>query len=160
MKNTILLAGCVSALLLAGCVSSRQFVPLPDQAKKIDDPSKGRIYVMRPATIGAAVTMNVSDDGKFIGSTGPKGYLCWERQPGEAIISTTSEGSSQAPLSVQAGGVYYIFQHVRMGMWLARGELEIVNDEKGREVLKKCHPPNVEAPPPSPVSAVKEPTPH
>ncbi|SPE57167.1 hypothetical protein SBV1_2670014 [Verrucomicrobia bacterium] len=34
---------------------------MPDQSQGVQDPSKGRIYVMRPAGLGSAVTMNVSD---------------------------------------------------------------------------------------------------
>ena len=63
MKTSILLAVCVGALLLTGCASTRQFVALPDQTKTIENASKGRIYVMRPATVGGAISMNVSDDG-------------------------------------------------------------------------------------------------
>ena len=98
---------------------------------------------MRPATVGAAITMHVSDSGKLIGETGPHGYLCWERSPGETTISSTSEGVSTAPLTIQAGESYYLFQHIRMGMWIARNELEIVDQEKGKKVLAKCKPPKV-----------------
>jgi hypothetical protein len=98
---------------------------------------------MRPAIIGAAITMHVSDGGKLIGETGPCGYLCWERPPGETTISSTSEGVSTAPLTIQAGATYYIFQHVRMGLWIARNELEIVNEEQGKQLLAKCKQPKV-----------------
>src|SRR5689334_19898140 len=113
MKAT-LLNFCMGALLLSGCAGTRQFVAMPDQSKTVEDPSKGRIYVMRPATVGTAVSMNVSEDGKPIGVTGPHGYLCWEREPGDSIVSSTSEGVSQLPLTVDAGHVYYVFQHLRM----------------------------------------------
>jgi hypothetical protein len=153
MKTTTTLITTIGCLVLAtGCASTRQFVPLPDQAQKIQDSSKGRIYVMRPASVGSAISMSVSDGGKPIGSTGAHGFLCWEREPGDTIVTSTSEGASHAALSVQPGVVYYIFQHLRMGLLIARSELEIVNEEKGRAVLKKCHPPKIESPPPSPVA--------
>jgi hypothetical protein len=134
----------IGAVLLTGCASTQQFVALPDQSKTVDDPAKGRIYVMRPATMGAAISMNVSDGGKAIGRTGPHGYLCWERPPGDTIISSSSEGVSSNPLTVQAGLVYYFFQHLRMGVLIARSELELLDEQKGREVLKRCHPPKLE----------------
>jgi hypothetical protein len=149
MKTIIVLAACVCSLFLTGCVSTRQFVPLPDQTKKVEDSSKGRIYVMRPTSFGSAISMNVSDDGKLIGVTGPQGFLCWERKPGETIVSSTAEGVSQVPLTVQPGQDYYIFQHIRMGLLIAENELEIVNDVVGEKTLKKCNPPKIEAPPPS-----------
>lgn len=152
MKTVQLVVGCVASLLLAGCASTRQFVPLPDQAKKVEDLTKGRIYVIRPATFGAAISMNVSEDGKPIGVTGPHGFLCWERTPGDTIITSTSEGASEVPLTVEPGNVYYLFQHVRMGLWIARSELERVDEDEGLKELKKCKPPKLESPPPSPVA--------
>ena len=101
------------AILLSGCAGTRQYVPLPEQSKSVEDPSKGRLYVIRPALLGAAVTMNVSDSGKPIGRTGPRGYLCWERPPGEVVISGESEGVSALPVNVEAGQRYFFFQHVR-----------------------------------------------
>ncbi|HZR20896.1 MAG TPA: DUF2846 domain-containing protein [Verrucomicrobiae bacterium] len=156
MKTTSILISGLGALLVTGCASTRQFVPLPDQAQRIQDASKGRIYVMRPAGVGTAISMNVSDSGKPIGSTGAHGYLCWEREPGDTIITSTSEGASKAPLSVQPGSVHYIFQHVRMGLLMARSELEVLDEQKGLKILKKCHPPKVEPPPPSAVAASVE----
>ena len=155
MKTTRILVSCLGALLLTGCAGTRQFVALPDQAQRIQDNSKGRIYVMRPSGVGTAVSMHVSDSGKAIGSTGAHGFLCWEREPGETIITSTAEGASKAPLSVQAGSVYYIFQHVRMGIFMARSELEVVDEQKGQKTLKKCHAPKVETPPPSAVASTR-----
>jgi hypothetical protein len=48
---------CIAALLLTGCISrpTLQYPPFPDQTKKIQDPAKARIYVMRGANaIGGA----------------------------------------------------------------------------------------------------------
>ncbi len=133
------------ALLLAGCAGARQYVPMPDQSKTVDDTAKGRIYVMRPATIGSAITMTVTDGGKPIGATGPHTYLCWERQPGETILTSTSESENKLNLTVEANKVYYIFQHLRMGMWIARSELEWIADKKEAvAVLGKCKPAKVQ----------------
>jgi hypothetical protein len=146
MKKFYHFAACAAALVLTGCASTVQHVPFPDQSKRVEDDAKGRVYVMRPATVGSAISMSVSDDGKLIGKTGPHGFLCWERKPGETIVSSTAEGVSSVPLSIEAGHVYYIFQHLRMGLLIARNELEIVSEESGRKVLKKCHPPKLETP--------------
>jgi hypothetical protein len=146
MKTALVLLGCICSLLVSGCASTRQMVPLPDQAKRIEDPSKGRVYVMRPSSLGAAIRMTVLDGGTTIGVTGPAGYLCWERPPGDTTITATAEGVSQAPLSVSAGEVYYVFEHIRMGWWQAANKLEVVNEEEGQKVLKKCHAPTVISP--------------
>jgi hypothetical protein len=149
MKILTNLAITIAAIIMTGCVGTRQYVPLPDQTKTLEDPAKARIYVMRPSRVGTAVSMSVSDDGKLIGSTGAGGFLCWERLPGDSIVSSSSEGVSQAPLSLKAGETYYIYQHLRMGVWIARCELEVINAQQGRNVLKKCHGPKMEAAPAS-----------
>lgn len=140
MNRILCLASCVAALFLVGCASSVQYVRLPDLSKKIDDPTKGRIYVMRPSSMGTAVGMNVSDGGNPIGSTGPAGFLCWERDPGDVIVSSNGENTSRVSLAVRPGNSYYVLQHLRMGIWMARTELEVVSEEQGELELKKCHP--------------------
>jgi hypothetical protein len=133
------------AFLLVGCAGTKQYVPMPNQSRPVDDPAKGRIYVMRPASIGSAVSMGVTDGGKPIGVTGPHGYLCWERQPGDTIVTSSSESENRLSLRVEASKVYYLFQHLRMGVWVARSELELLKDEnEAREVLKKCKPAKVQ----------------
>ena len=143
MKKHITLLIAVSCLFLVGCASTQQFVPLPDQTKTVEDSAKGRIYVMRPATVGAAISMDVSDGGRIIGSTGPHGFLCWEREPGDTVISSKAENTSAVNLPVKAGQVHYIFQHLRMGWVIARNQMEIVSEEEGKKVLKQCKPPKL-----------------
>jgi hypothetical protein len=139
-KHTALLIA-LSCLFHIGCVSTRQFAPFPDQTRTVEDSAKGRIYVMRPGTVGSAIPMDVSDDGQIIGSTGPHGFLCWERKPGIAVISGKAENTSSVYLPVKAGKTHYIFQHMRPGWMSSRNKLEIVSEEEGRQVLKRCNPP-------------------
>lgn len=79
--------------------------------------------------------MDVSDDGKIVGSTGPSSYLCWERQPGNTVISAKSEDTSAVAVNVEAGKVNYIFLHVRMGWVMARNKLEVVSEDEGKKIL-------------------------
>lgn len=140
MNKILSLASCVAVLFLVGCASAHQFVPLPDQTKAIEDPSKGRIYVIRPSSFGGAVGMNVADGGNPIGTTGPGRYLCWEREPGDVIVSATSENTSRVSVPVRAGSTYYILQYIRWGVWIARTELEVISEEKAKEELQRCKP--------------------
>ncbi len=57
--------------------------------------------------------MSVSDGGNPIGSTGAKGYLCWEREPGDVIVSSTTENTSRVSLPVRPGSIHYVLQNVR-----------------------------------------------
>jgi hypothetical protein len=143
VKIKLLLFLFAIPLLLTGCASTQQFVRFPDQTKVVEDPSKGRIYVMRPATVGCGISMEVADDGRIVGSTGSHGFLCWEREPGDAVVSSKAENTSAVKLNVQAGKVNYIFQHMAMGWVIARNRLDIVSEDEGKKVLKECNPPKV-----------------
>ena len=134
-----------STLFLVGCVSTKQFVPFPDQTKTVEDPTKARIYVMRPSTLARAISMVVRDNEKIIGSTGAQGFLCWEREPGYVVISSKAENTSTINIPVQAGQVYYIYQRLGMGLLEARNKMKIVTEDKGRQILlDECKPPKLE----------------
>jgi len=138
----IIVAICMA--LLAGCASTTQYVPFPDQSKRVEDPSKARIYVVRPTAFGAAISFSVRDGITAIGETGPNGYLCWERPGGQMEVIGKAENTSRLPVEVEQGTVYYIQQHVRMGMWQARNELSLLSEDEGKKKVGKCKPPKVE----------------
>ena len=144
VMRSIICAAVLCSVL--GCASTKQYVSLPDQSQHLDNPEQSRIYVMRPAFVGAAISMGVRDGDMHIGSTGSKGYLCWEREPGMTTISSKSENTSKVDLNAQAGSVYYLIQHVQMGLLIARNKLELVDEAKGQEALQKCKPPTVSTP--------------
>ena len=129
------------AVLATGCASTRQFAAFPDQSKAIENPSKARIYVVRPTNFGSAVGMKVFDGEKLIGKTGPKGYLCWERAPGNVSITGKSENKSTVQFSATAGQTYYLQQHVRFGIFYARNKMSRLHPGEGKEKLQQCSPP-------------------
>lgn len=148
MKPTLASLGAlVTALLVTGCASSVQYVKMPDQTKTNEDPTKGRIYVLRPSSFGGAVGMNVADGTTPIGNTGPGGYLCWEREPGDVIVSSNGENTSQVSLPVRPSSVHYILQNIRMGIWMARTDLEVIDEAKAQKELKHCKPAKVQRAP-------------
>jgi len=134
----------LAVAMLTGCTSTRQFVPLPDQTKSVEDTSKARIYVVRPTVAGGAISMKVRDGEQEIGKTGANGYLCWERTPGETTIKSKAENTATLPLNTEAGAVYYVQQHIRIGILKARNKLSLLSTQEGEEALKKCKPPQVE----------------
>jgi hypothetical protein len=127
--------------LFLGCAASNQYAHFPDQTKIVEDPGKGRIYVMRPGLTGIGIPTDVRDNGTLIGNTGPHGYLCWERKPGYAIISAEADDLGKVKVNVQAGQVNYIIQKMEFGWISTDNRLDIVSEAAGREALKKCKPP-------------------
>lgn len=141
-KKVLFLIGIVA--IVSGCASTRQYVKFPDQSVDLEDPAKARIYVARPTSFGGAVSMTVSDGDIVIGKTGPKGYLCWERNPGEMTLTGKAENADLEKMSIQQGYVYYFEQKVKMGILMARNDIIQVEGEEGRKIVSKCKPPKVE----------------
>lgn len=134
----VILVVCV--LTLSGCVTTRQVAPLPDLSVDIADSTLARIYVLRPATVGSAIPFDIYESGNHVGVLGPDSFLCWEREPADVEISAKSENESKISLKTEAGKIYYVHAHVRMGVVMARVKLEQLDEAKGKEVLAKCKP--------------------
>ena len=131
----------------AGWTSSfiKQCVPFPNQAVEVENPDRCRIYVMRPKPMVSFI-MTVRDGDVFIGDTGPRSYFCWEREAGRATLTSKAENRSTVTLDLEKGRVYYFVQHVQLGVWSARNELERVDEAEGMRILRQCGAPTY-APP-------------
>jgi hypothetical protein len=129
------------ASLWSGCVSNEQYVYFPDQKKIVEDPGKGRIYVIGPKRAGVRIAPQINDDGESIGNTRIRGYLCWERKPGKTTISGRTDNTSEVTVHVEAGKAIYIIQTVNIGWTSTDNQLHVVNEQEGREALKACRPP-------------------
>jgi hypothetical protein len=165
---SILIGGtCAAALLCTGCAGRTTQYPLfPDQAKRIEDPAKARVYLIRPPG-----GMNANARFLFYGAgpaaTGPKvdprEWLPVEpllgmypqnpspespwRMIGEVASGTylcweepprVLELRDTGPINLTAGNVYYL--RVRTPAFSAF-KLDFINEEEGQALLKKCRPP-------------------
>ncbi len=140
-------------VLLAGC-ATRQLVQFPDPKAAVPDPQKARIYVMRDPNlwrfnlVSLFRTIRVLDGAVEIGSiAGQRGYLSWERKPGEVSLSVP--GEAYLGLIVEEGSVTYVVVHDKAvgagwppGSGRMTVELEHVDTEKGRRVLARSTPPH------------------
>ncbi|MBS1116769.1 MAG: hypothetical protein H6Q87_1153 [candidate division NC10 bacterium] len=144
--------------LLTACGTTSQFVRVPNQSRVVDDQGKGRIYVIgQPFAINIPsrnVKMRVTDDGERIGSIVGRGYLCWERAPGIAMIASEPASSpygSVITLPVERGKAHYVFAHIgpKWSVWvfLVPGggdlavRLEVVTEDRGKAALARSNPP-------------------
>ena len=129
------------SLLVSGCISNEQYVYFPDQNKIVENPNKGRIYVIGPKLAGVRIAPQISDDGESIGNTSARGFLCWERKPGETTISSRTDNTSEVTVNVEEGKAIYIIQAVSIGWTSTDNQLHVVSEQEGREALKACRPP-------------------
>jgi hypothetical protein len=139
MKRLALFLAAVISLA-SGCVS----VPMASreadaQAKTFKVPAdKSNIYLYRNETFGGAIAMPVSLNGKVMGRTGPQTYFLWEVAPGKYEIASHTENTARLSLEVAAGRNYFVWQEVKMGMWVAASHLQEVSDEEGRKAVLEC----------------------
>lgn len=166
------------ALLFSGCSSlTIQYPPFPDQTIRIEDPSKARVYFIRPENAwNANVRFQVygSDPAatgprpnlskqpivvrptlgiflknpdpdtpyRLFGTIGNGGYLCWEEPPQRfTFYRVQGETNSAASIDLEAGNVYY-FRGSMPGFWRPKPTIEIITEEEGQALLKKCLPPD------------------
>ena len=146
--------GTLALTVLSGCTSQhQQLVHFPDQKQLVEDPEKARIYVIREPWLWNLAShmqlVTVRDGDTTIGSiAGHRGYLCWEREPGQANISCAGDKGGIL-VTVEKGRAHYILQHLEpvWGTMVAPGggqmatRLESVNEERGKRELSKCKPP-------------------
>ncbi|MBI4989819.1 MAG: DUF2846 domain-containing protein [Rhodocyclales bacterium] len=101
-------------------------------------PDRANVYVYRNETFGAAIPMTVAINGKVAGQTGPQTYFMWEVEPGAHEISSHAENVTTIQLTAQAGKSYYVWQEVKMGLFMARSLLQQMDEETGRKGVLEC----------------------
>lgn len=125
---------------LSGCASVPMASMEADTSAKHFQPKNGysNIYLYRNETMGAAVAMTVSLDGKVMGKTGAQTYFLWQVTPGKHEIASHTENTSKIVILAQEGRNYYIWQEVKMGLWQPRSELQEMSEEQGRKGVMEC----------------------
>jgi hypothetical protein len=53
-------------------------------------------------------------------------------------VSSIAENTSLLRVTAEAGKAYFVWQEVKMGLWMARSQLQQVNDEVGRKGVGEC----------------------
>ena len=129
---------------ITGCTNTFQTAYFPDQSLTIEDPEKARIYLICDSPLGFVVRDQITDGNNFVGMSSSSSYLCWEREPGKTTVSVNSYSklfnSSDLDLDVAKGKVYYIQLHRWPSIMVPIYSLELVDEEKGKKLLKNCKP--------------------
>jgi Protein of unknown function (DUF2846) len=134
-RQFLLAAVLVLVSFMAGCASI-PMAALNEDAKAKSfavQADKSNIYVYRNEVFGGAVLMTVTLDGKVAGHTGPQTYFLFELAPGSHEVGSIAEDATTLKLSTEAGKSYFVWQEVKVGLWMARSRLQQVNEETGRK---------------------------
>jgi hypothetical protein len=138
-KNVILSSLLLGALFASGCASINKAPANMDaDAKKFTkNPATSQVYVYRNETMGAALSMPVTVDGKLAGTTGPHSFFKFELPEGHHTI--TSQGKESAlEIDTKKNEIYYVWQEVKMGAMSGGSKLQIVDEKKGQAGVKEC----------------------
>lgn len=141
--NTVKLLSKISLLLalvlVTGCASVKKASVDQDSAAKLFTPKANiaQVYVYRNETLGAALSMPVTVNGKLAGATGPKSFFKFDLPAGKHTL--TSQGDkSKLDLTTQNGEIYYVWQEVKMGVMSGGSELQVVDKAKGQKGVLQC----------------------
>lgn len=140
MRNLFLSLTAIA--ILAGCASVPKAPEAADSAAKSFQvaPDKANLYVFRkPAVAGSAVAVQVSVDGRMLGSTGAGTYFLVRLDPGTHVVSSfTPESAPALTLTVEAGRNYFVEQKTHFGLANARTSLHELSESEGRAAVMKC----------------------
>lgn len=139
-RSMAFLIGLTAISSLAGCASVPMALPEQDaRAKSFSvKPGKANIYVYRNESMGAAVKMPVTLNGKPLGATGAKTFLFAEVSPGKHIFVSKTENDYPLEVTAVAGKNYFVWQEVKMGLLQARSQLHLVDEVVGKSGVKEC----------------------
>lgn len=139
LKKWGLASAIVGTAFLSGCASINKAPASMDaEAKKFaPNANYSQVYVYRNETMGAALSMPVTVDGKLAGTTGPNSFFKFDLPAGKHVI--TSQGDeSKLDIETQKNKNYYVWQEVKMGAFSGGSKLQIVDEAKGKAGVSEC----------------------
>lgn len=128
-----------AALLATGCASVNKASADADAQAKQFTPKPGisQVYVYRNETLGAALSMPVTVNGKLAGETGPNSFFKFDLPAGSHTL--TSQGdTSKLTLQTEAGKLYFVWQEVKMGVMSGGSKLQSVPEAQGKKGVLEC----------------------
>lgn len=137
---TLAKAAAISAIVLMyGCASINKAPASVDAESKQfkANPAVSQVYVYRNETMGAALSMPVTVNGKLAGTTGPHSFFKFDLPAGYHTI--TSQGNeSTLSVKTEAGKLYFVWQEVKMGAFSGGSKLQLVSEEQGKKGVAEC----------------------
>lgn len=127
----------LAGTILAGCASvPMESTEKSDAAKKFGAPTEGNagVYVYRSGGVGGALTKSIWIDGNCLGKSAPNTFFYQEVKGNvEHKISTESEFSpNELLLLTSPGKNYFVHQYMKLGVFVAGANLELVSEEDGK----------------------------
>lgn len=89
-------------VVLSGCATGPKYTEVASSFDALE-PGKGRIFIYRPSSFGAAIQPKVRLDGEVVGKAKPHGFFFVDHAPGEYEIVTSTEVERSLSLTLDEG---------------------------------------------------------
>jgi hypothetical protein len=100
-------------------------------------PNLATVYFYRTqSSLGAVVGVDIKDNGLDIGTLQDGTYFVYHANPGQHIVTATTDTTSTQNLKFQAGATYYVKADVRPGQHLFHPALSVVFDLQGQSAIQ------------------------
>ena len=135
----ILLTLCLAALA-AGCAKGNLATPEQDAQARLRNPvpDKAVIFLLRDLGDVYVTEVAVEVDGKIMGTTTHNTFYRWEVPPGPHVIVSYTQPPAVLRLKTEAGGVYYVWQDINVGLLREPSRLEIVDAVTARLTMDQA----------------------
>lgn len=142
MRKIIAVTSLILIAFLSGCASVPMAAVENDTARKsFPSPSPGTagLYIYRNTSFGGAHKKDIFIDGERVAESAPMTYFYFEVEDGTRKLSTESEFSpNDLIVDVEKGNNYFVRQSIKMGVFAAGADLELVSDEEGKKGVRQC----------------------
>ena len=121
--------------LIAGCSSG----PTGQQPSSVPAPvsNLATVYFYRTqASLGAATGVDLKDNGLDIGTLQDGTYFVYHANPGQHVLTATTDSTATQNFKFQAGATYYIKAAVMPGQHIFHPSLSVVFDLEGQSALQ------------------------
>ena len=97
-----------------------------------------QVCVLRPASIAAATTMAVRDNGRLVGATRGTTHFCYLAAPGTHQITSIDDDTGPTLLHARGGARYWLHQEVTTLGGDLHAHLDFVDEDAAMEMLESC----------------------
>jgi len=126
---------CISSVALLACSHAKS--PAPREVAAIPQ-GVAQVCVVRPEAESSSVTMTLKDNGRLVGATRGRTYVCWLVAPGAHQIGSDDDDTGPILLRAEANARYWLHQEVLEVGGVAHAHLDFVDDAEAHDLLDAC----------------------
>jgi hypothetical protein len=133
----ICLAVCLASCL-TGCATGVKYQDMKSSIATLN-PDQGRIYFVRKDTmVGAAIQPNIFLDNVNVGESKPGGFFYIDTNPGNHLVSTTTEIENKLTFVLDAGETKYVRTSISLGLFVGHVTPQLVSVDDAMTDLQEA----------------------